>query len=298
MYHEPLDEGRAGSDDSVASRVATAGLRLSDVLRYDAVEGILRSAGLLEVEDLWLKPNKPMLLQGWWDGKGTQRGLLLTGANASDPLTQLVRLFMLRRSTHADVVCDAVGGNDTLSVLLELGVLYPVPGSPQLLASSVQLFPLRGPASQTIPITPRDLLVATDWHRRRPQSEAAAAVMTIGSDSQALAAWLRSVSCPSSPAQTTQLLDLCTGSGVQAIVLGRRCPAAELTLVDKSLRALRFAQFNLLLNGELDIDTNVLFRDEQTLVLTENFALCYRVRCTGTCVAFFLCGRFHCAVQP
>lgn len=258
-FHEPAPgEERAGSDDSVASRVATAGLRLSSVLRYDAVEGILRSADLLEAEDLWVKPNKPMLLQGWWDDKGAQRGLLRTGANASDPLTQLVRLFMLRRSAHADVVRDAVGGNDTLNVLLELGVLYPVSdiagvksGNPQLLASSVQLFPLRGPASRTTPITPRDLLVATDWHRRRPQAEAAAAVMTIGSDSQALAAWLRSAPCPSSPGRTTQLLDLCTGSGVQAIVLGRRCPAAKLTLVDKSLRALRFARFNLLLNGEL-----------------------------------------------
>jgi methylase of polypeptide subunit release factors len=42
---------------------------------------------------------------------------------------------------------------------------------------------------------------------------------------------------------------LAQGSGVQAVALGRRCPTAELTLVDKSPRALRFAKFNLLLNG-------------------------------------------------
>ena len=36
---------------------------------------------------------------------------------------------------------------------------------------------------------------------------------------------------------------------MQAVALGRRCPTAELTLVDKSPRALRFAKFNLLLNG-------------------------------------------------
>jgi hypothetical protein len=42
---------------------------------------------------------------------------------------------------------------------------------------------------------------------------------------------------------------LAQGSGVQAVALGRRCPSAELTLVDKSPRALRFAKFNLLLNG-------------------------------------------------
>jgi hypothetical protein len=246
------------TDDSTVSRVTAAGLKLSSVLRYDAVEATLRQAGLLEPDDKWLKPNKPMLLQGWWDSnrRATQRGLLSTGSNASDPLTQLVRLFILRRTVPLDTVRNAVGGNDTLAVLLELGVLYPTPAeSPsgqQLVASSVQLFPLPGPlANQSTPGEPRDVLVATDWHRRRPLSEAVSAVMTIGSDSQALAGWLRSTSCPSSTGRTVKVLDLCTGSGVQAMVLGRRCPAAELTLVDKSSRALRFARFNLLLNGEI-----------------------------------------------
>lgn len=241
-------------------RVAAAGLKLSSVLRYDAVESILRHAGLLEPADIWLKPNKPMLLQGWWDASGREphRGLLSTGSNASDPLTQLVRLFMLRRAVQIDTIRDAVGGNDTLAVLLELGVLYPAPteigsasGNQQLFASSVQLFPLRGPTTKPTEGESRDLLVATDWHRRRSVSEAVAAVMTIGSDSQALAGWLRSASCPSSAERKVRILDLCTGSGVQATMLGRRCPAAELTLVDKSLRALRFARFNLLLNGEI-----------------------------------------------
>jgi hypothetical protein len=251
----------ATDDDSLVLRVAAAGLKLSSVLRYDAVEAILRQAGLLEPDDKWLKPNKPMLLQGWWDGddngRGTRRGLLSTDSNASDPLTQLVRLFILRRTVHINTVRYAVGGDDTLAVLLELGVLYSAPaaigstsGDQELLASSVQLFPLRGPTSHPTPGKLRDLLVATDWHRRRPLSDAIAAVMTIGSDSQALAGWLRSASCPSSAGRTVQFLDLCTGSGVQATMLGRRCPAAELTLVDKSLRALRFARFNLLLNGE------------------------------------------------
>eukprot|EP01043_Picozoa_sp_COSAG02_P079948 COSAG02_NODE_18764_length_920_cov_1.322777_1_plen_265_part_10 len=222
------------TDDSVVSRVAAAGLKLSSVLRYDAVEASLRQAGLLEPADKWLKPNKPMLLQGWWDGddngRGTRRGLLSTDSNASDPLTQLVRLFILRRTVHINTVRYAVGGNDTLAVLLDLGVLYPTPvestSGQQLLASSVQLFPLPGPlANQLTPSEPRDVLVATDWHRRRPLSEALSAVMTIGSDSQALAGWLRSASCPSSTGRTVQVLDLCTGSGVQAMVLGRRCPA-------------------------------------------------------------------------
>lgn len=248
--------------DSVNSLVAQAGLRLSSIFKYDAVNRILREAELLGSEDLWLKPNKPMLLQGWWDENEHRngRGLSSKGPNASDSLTQLVRLFMLRRPVQADIIRGAVGGNEIFGALLKLGVLYPVPmdstpkrGNSQLLASSVQLFPLRGPApGQTLPSTSRDLLIATDWHRRRPPSEAVAAVMTLGSDSQALAAWLRSLPCPSSSLmRTTQVLDLCTGSGVQAIMIGRRCPAAHLTLVDTSLRALRFARFNVLLNGEI-----------------------------------------------
>ena len=159
-------------DTDAARRVAAAGAVLSSVLSYDAVEAILRQADLLEQEDRWLKPIKPMLLQGWWDGDGgprrrAERGLLSTGANASDGLTQLVRLFMLRRTASVDVVRQAVGGDDTLATLLELGVLYyPATAvsaaadsstaagqgtaalaagenSSQLLASAVQLFPLR-----------------------------------------------------------------------------------------------------------------------------------------------------------
>ena len=45
------------------------------------------------------------------------------------------------------------------------------------------------------------------------------------------------------------MLDLCSGSGVQAITALRTCPAAHLTLVDVSERAARFAMFNLRLNG-------------------------------------------------
>ena len=323
---------------------------------HDRVEALLREAGLLGAEDSFLKPNKPMLLHDWWAGDARRRPAAadaLQWRAQQQPLGPLVVLFLLRGAMPAHTLLEVLG-KPAVAALLQLGVLYSAgggaDGAPQF-ASSVQLFPLRSPAASSR--AREDVYIATDWHRARPEAEAQSAVMTLGSDSQALAAWLRTARCPNTetaasadsvvrweekgwlerhrreelkrleasiaektsalqllgdtrsaqlkddlalaeaqrdsvklmletdaaaaaaaPAEpeaaseapaanatSMRVLDLCTGSGVQAVVAGLRCPGSQLTLVDRSDRALRFAAFNLRLNN-ISSDRTTLLRGD------------------------------------
>lgn len=129
-------------------------------------------------------------------------------------------------------------GVAAVSALVELGVLVeavppPEIGGPSALFSMVQLVPYDGLVH-----------VATDFNALTGASfqKHFDPVMSLGLDTAGLAY--------GAPRNRTsrRLLDLCTGSGVQAIVAAMHY-AEDVTLVDLNPRAVRFARFNLLLNG-------------------------------------------------
>ena len=105
--------------------------------------------------------------------------------------------------------------------------------------------------SSRVQITPirEDLHVITDWHQTQSR-ETVEPVMYIGGDSRGLV-WAQP------PIRTEQVLDLCTGSGVQGIVAARYY-ADRVVLVDFNPRAVRFARMNVVLNGLEDKATVVL----------------------------------------
>ena len=100
---------------------------------------------------------------------------------------------------------------------------------PYAISSRVQVTPIR-----------EDLHVMTDWHETQSRASLEP-VMYIGADSRGLV-WAQP------PIHTAQVLDLCTGSGVQGIVAARYY-ADRVVFVDFNPRAVRFARMNLVFNG-------------------------------------------------
>lgn len=142
-------------------------------------------------------------------------------------LADLVRLFLLQCALPRPRIEELLG-EDGFRVLAALGVLAPRGGS---YASRVDLTCVE------------ELVIATD-HRFRlfdtePISDESP-VMYVGLDSRGLVH-----TAPRRPCR--RALDLCTGSGVQALSASRY--AHEVVGVDLSPRAVRFARFNAQLNG-------------------------------------------------
>ena len=133
---------------------------------------------------------------------------------------------------------ERVIGTRAVKALIKLKVLHEThiggPGGTDThLHSLVQLVPY-----DTVALIATDFFqVATEFWKGKVEP-----VMSLGLDSDGLAL--------GAPRQfrSKRLLDLCTGSGVQAIVAASHY-AEDVTLVDVSPRAARFARFNLLLNG-------------------------------------------------
>ncbi len=142
-------------------------------------------------------------------------------------LGNLVRLFLLRAAL-TEACVRALFGRDLFDALIRLGLLHARDGG---WASRVDLWSLEG------------LLLVTD-HRYMVHGAAdrldESPVMYIGLDSRGLVHSAPRASCGS-------LLDLCTGSGVQALNASRY--ANEVVGVDLNPRAVRFARFNAQLNG-------------------------------------------------
>ncbi|KAG5182376.1 hypothetical protein JKP88DRAFT_318847 [Tribonema minus] len=162
--------------------------------------------------------------------------------HGSDALCDLVRLFVLNLTLPAPLVV-ALLGDATAALLLRLAVLHGGEGrrpadmdsSSIRLASTVQLCPLRHGA-----------VVATDFAQTSSRRHGVDPVMHVGVDSLGLAA----AAPPPPPLRSAAVLDVCCGSGVQAIIaLAGGAGSAHLT--DVSARAARFARFNLALNGML-----------------------------------------------
>ena len=175
-----------------------------------------------------------------------------------------------------------IGGNETLDLLLRLGLVFLSEEEEDLVVPTVSLFPMDIPA--LIPPATKDvtndqarngrsLVIMTDMHPNvlgltsisEGKSEDGT-VMYIGPDSLALVHHLHASFMQyimSSRASNNdghdddtqfRLLDFCTGSGIQALATiamlelhsGTNIIAAA---VDVNQRALRFTEFNALLNG-------------------------------------------------
>lgn len=142
-----------------------------------------------------------------------------------EPLHDLLRLFMLRASLPPERAYNVLG-NDNFDLLIRLGILLMRDNE---IASRVDIYPVN------------DLLVATD-HRYMILEEDKIGedpVMYIGLDSIGLVHTAPHYSID-------EALDLCTGSGVQALQASRY--ARKVTAIDLNPRAIRFARFNAQLN--------------------------------------------------
>ena len=154
------------------------------------------------------------------------------------------------------VPCDMLdkclgGGRESMQLFQELGLAFPCETNQDLLVPYVHLFPIEIQDGN-------DLILATDLHPRvlsctTVGTRRDGAVMYIGPDSLALVKHL-----PLPRAGSLRILDLCTGSGVQALSalqsLGDNTSNA--LCVDINNRALGFVRFNAALNelaGHVDV---------------------------------------------
>lgn len=142
------------------------------------------------------------------------------------PLGDLIRLFLLRVALP-EARLTRLFGEKGFDVLVRLSLLLP---RGERWASRVDLYCVEGLYLAT---DHRYMLDAADRLDESP-------VMYIGLDSRGLVHAAPRRSC-------ARLLDLCTGSGVQALSGSRY--ATEVVGVDMNPRAVRFARFNAQLNG-------------------------------------------------
>ncbi len=142
-------------------------------------------------------------------------------------LGDFIRLFLLRVALPEEHIKQLFGINE-YHALVQLGLL--IPRGKQQWASRIDLYCVD---NLYISTDHRYLLLPEDNLEEEP-------VMYIGLDSHGLVN-----TAPRHPVDT--LLDLCTGSGVQALVASRY--VGQVTGIDINPRALRFARFNAQLNN-------------------------------------------------
>lgn len=139
-----------------------------------------------------------------------------------------------------------IGGRDSVQLLQDLGLAFPCEVDSNLLVPYVHLFPIKV-------CDHKSLVLATDLHPRVLSTTTVGTredgtVMYIGPDSLAL---VRNLPLSQNEERVKQILDLCTGSGVQALSALTRFEddTSKALCVDINERALRFVQFNAALNG-------------------------------------------------
>jgi len=198
-------------------------------------------------------------------------------------LQVLTTLFLLSSCVPSSLFTQTVvGGNDTLDLLLRLGLVYLSPddninNDGELVVPVVHLFPLQIPQ---LPGTidrldlVKDMVFMTDLHPNvlsvttipsGSDCPEEGAVMYIGPDSLALvhhlhASFLGYLNNGNTDSSVFRVLDVCSGSGVQALAAlgmldvlrksGHELAAVdvEAVAVDVNQRALRFTEFNARLN--------------------------------------------------
>lgn len=164
----------------------------------------------------------------------------------------LVALFLVGLAIPSYVL-EKILSPKAMELLFDLKIVARSQVRPDLLFAQVQIFPLSLSSDMTI-------YLLTDWHPRvlsqTSINNAEDAVMYIGPDSVALVQHYLMNDNNADPDQPTYqkatLLDLCTGSGVQALAALRLGKCRRAVAVDVNPRCMRFTNFNAELNGLKD----------------------------------------------
>lgn len=161
----------------------------------------------------------------------------------------LTALFLLGVAVPMETVASCCS-TDEVQRMLDGGLVCRCDHDRKLLVGVVMIMPMELAHNSN-----KHLYVVTDWHPRvlnsvgieMPDGSVESAVMYIGPDSLALVQhWILH---PNLRHDGGALLDLCTGSGVQALAALTVQQCNQAVLVDVSRRALRFAAFSAALNG-------------------------------------------------
>ena len=174
-------------------------------------------------------------------------------------LSCLTALFLLGLTIPRTMLHNILGPDAVRLLCNDLKLLRPCPIQPDLLLSLVSVYPVDLESSSNSNSN-HTLFVATDWHPRvlsTTQIGDEQAVMYIGPDSLALVQhWILS-SSPSLRSRSSDdddddhhiWLDLCTGSGIQALAALHTGQCQTAVCVDTNPRALKFTRWNAQLNG-------------------------------------------------
>ena len=201
----------------------------------------------------------------------------------------LVALFLVGATVSKSQLETHVG-HEFVRLALSLSILYPSQMDSHRLVAAVQIFPVQLGSSMTtttdnigtptpaaVPPPPSTLYVMTDWHPRvlsqtkvggHVENADDEAVMYLGPDSMGLVQHFwdnlprNNTSEDTNNCGGNNILDLCTGSGIQALfglahqqqqhlsLSDDTTPSVtRATCVDVNPRALRFVFINALLNG-------------------------------------------------
>ena len=225
-------------------------------------------------------------------GQGLDMTKLIDTSTSDEMLPSLqclATLFLLSSCVPKDIVTDSLlGGNKTLELLQRLGLVFifndRLIRNEDWVVPLVHLFPLSIPPprySHKYDDNSKHIVLMTDLHPNvlgmtsipstcndeHQLSKEEGAVMYIGPDSLALVQHLHS-SLPyiieNDGDQNKKILDICTGSGVQALSTLAMLDMYEINRNDSTAvaldineRALRFTSFNSRLNGFEDRITTI-----------------------------------------
>ncbi len=203
-------------DDILASRGPNLQPAASDARDLAFLRPALQRAGYDDKGVLQLLDAYPLYMYG-------RQGYLWRARNAKTPCGDLARLFMLRDMLERPTL-EAILGADGVNTLLARGMLSERAGH---IVANVDLYPCLG----AWVFTDHTALAVDD--RRK--------VYEIGADSYTLA-----LMTPRRAVGST--LDLCTGSGIHAILAAAHTSGPALG-VDVNDRAINFSQINAALNG-------------------------------------------------
>jgi len=175
----------------------------------------------------------------------------------------LIALFLLGLAVPMAAAQQCISEQD-VQFLIDLGMVCQCKHDNSLLISVVSVMPVDLSQNDCDEKKNTDLLfIITDWHPRVLNtiriSESEEAVMYIGPDSLALVQhWILHPNLPvADDSFRVSLLDLCTGSGIQALAALRAGKCHHAVCVDTNPRALRFTAFSACLNGLSDAVTLV-----------------------------------------
>jgi len=160
---------------------------------------------------------------------------------SADSLDVLIHLFLLGFSVSKAEIISHIGSEE-LNLFERLGIIEFSDIDESLVTSYVQIFPLDSNVFHSQ--SEHSLFFATDWPPPVSVILEEDPVMYIGPDSIALVQHAPRKNCSS-------VLDLCCGSGVQGITAAIHY-AEKVTCVDINPRAVRFTNFNAILNGVED----------------------------------------------